>query len=108
MKKNKKKLLIPKTDVVFQALFGTKGSERILEGLLTEILETKVENVSLDINQVLTREMPEDKLGILDLRANIGEKIVKSYLITNTPIEKIIEYTGLTKEEILEIKRNKN
>ena len=75
MKKNKKKLLIPKTDVVFQALFGTKGSERILEGLLTEILETKVENVSLDINQVLTREMPEDKLGILDLRANIGEKI---------------------------------
>ena len=75
MKKKKKKLLIPKTDVVFQALFGTKGSERILEGLLTEILETKVENVSLDINQVLTREMPEDKLGILDLRANIGEKI---------------------------------
>ena len=75
MKKKKKKLFIPKTDVVFQALFGTKGSERILEGLLTEILETKVENVSLDINQVLTREMPEDKLGILDLRANIGEKI---------------------------------
>ena len=35
------------------------------------------------------------------------EKIVKSYLITNTPIEKIIEYTGLTKEEIIKIKSKK-
>ena len=75
MEPKKKKLLIPKTDVVFQALFGTRGNERILEGLLTEILETKVENVSLDKNQVLAREMPEDKLGILDLRADIGERI---------------------------------
>ena len=75
MEPKRKKLLIPKTDIVFQALFGTKGNERILEGLLTEILESKVENVSLDTNQVLTREMPEDKLGILDLRANVGEKI---------------------------------
>ena len=75
MQSKKKKLLIPKTDVVFQALFGTKGNERILEGLLTEILENKVENVSLDANQVLVREIPEDKLGILDLRANVGEKI---------------------------------
>ena len=75
MQSKKKKLLIPKTDVVFQALFGTKGNERILEGLLTEILENKVENISLDANQVLVREIPEDKLGILDLRANVGEKI---------------------------------
>ena len=75
MSQKRKKLLIPKTDVVFQALFGTKGNERILEGLLTEILENKVENVSLDTNQVLAREIPEDKLGILDLRANVGEKI---------------------------------
>ena len=75
MKAEKKKLLIPKTDIVFQALFGRKGNERILEGLLTEILENKVENVSLDTNQVLIREIPEDKLGILDLRANVGESI---------------------------------
>ena len=74
MNNTKKKLLIPKTDVVFQALFGTKGNEKILEGLLTEILEEKVENVSLDANQVLIRETPEDKLGTLDLRANVGER----------------------------------
>ena len=45
MKAKKKKLLIPKTDIVFQALFGRKGNERILEGLLTEILESKVEKI---------------------------------------------------------------
>ena len=65
------KLLLPKTDVVFQALFGTKGSERILGGLLTEILGYPVENISLEANQNLVREMPTEKLGILDLRANI-------------------------------------
>ncbi len=74
MERKRKKLLIPKTDIVFQALFGTKGNERILEGFLTEILDSKVENISLDANQVLVREIPEDKLGILDLIANIGDK----------------------------------
>ena len=67
------KLLLPKTDVVFQVLFGTKGSERILGGLLTEILGYPVENISLEANQNLVREMPTEKLGILDLRANIGK-----------------------------------
>ena len=67
------KLLLPKTDIVFQALFGTKGSERILGGLLTEILGYPVENISLEANQNLVREMPTEKLGILDLRANIGK-----------------------------------
>ena len=59
--------------MVFQALFGTKGSERILGGLLTEILGYPVENISLEANQNLVREMPTEKLGILDLRANIGK-----------------------------------
>ena len=41
--KNEKGLLIPKTDVVFQALFGVKGSERILGGFLSKILNQEVE-----------------------------------------------------------------
>ena len=65
-------LLIPKTDVVFQALFGVKGSESILAGLLSKILGQEVKNVSLDANQNLVREAIDDKLGVLDLRAKIG------------------------------------
>ena len=71
--KTEKGLLIPKTDVVFQALFGTKGSERILGGLLSKILNQEVNNVSLDANQNLVREVIDEKMGILDLRARIGE-----------------------------------
>ncbi len=72
--KNLKGLLIPKEDVVFQALFGTKGSEKILSGLLSKILGEPVEDISLEANQNLIREVPDQKLGILDLRANIGKK----------------------------------
>ena len=39
---------------------------------MTEILGYPVENISLEANQNLIREMPTEKLGILDLRANIG------------------------------------
>ena len=62
MQSKKKKLLIPKTDVVFQALFGTKGNERILEGLLTEILENKVENVI--VNKRLNQKPENVKIEV--------------------------------------------
>lgn len=67
-------LLNPTQDVVFQALFGTKGSEEILAAFLTSILGEKVDNVSLDANQNLVRESPNKKLGVLDLVANVGDK----------------------------------
>lgn len=73
-KEQDKKLLIPKTDVVFQALFGTKGNEEILGGLISKIIKEKVENISLDVNQNLIRKVPSEKMGVLDLRAQIGEK----------------------------------
>ena len=74
VKRSSKGLLIPNQDIVFQALFGTKGSEKILGGLLTNILGQNVDNISLDANQNITREVPDEKLGIVDLRANVGDK----------------------------------
>lgn len=68
-----KGLLKPKTDVVFQALFGTKGNEEILGGLLSKIIKCDVENISLDVNQNLISKVPEEKMGVLDLRAKIGD-----------------------------------
>ena len=74
MKNNikEKRLLTPKYDVIFQALFGVKGSEEILGELLSSLLGRKVENVQLNENQILTKEYPNEKLGILDLIANIN------------------------------------
>ena len=75
MKNNikEKHLLTPKYDVIFQALFGVKGSEEILGELLSSLLGRKVQNVQLNENQILTKEYPNEKLGILDLIANIND-----------------------------------
>ena len=54
-KKSSNGLLIPNQDVVFQALFGTKGSEKFLGGFLSTVLQENVNNISLDANQNLTR-----------------------------------------------------
>ena len=89
--KNEKGLLIPKTDVVFQALFGVKGSERILGGFLSKILNQEVKKVSLDANQNLVQETVDEKLGILDLRAIIEENIdvnIEIQLVDKDNLEK--------------------
>ena len=69
-----KKLLSPKLDVVFQALFGEIGSERITKEFLEAILERKIEEVDLSGNIVLRRENVEDKMGVLDVLAKINDK----------------------------------
>ena len=59
--KEKRKLLSPKLDVVFQALFGEVGSERITKKFLEAILDKKLEEVDLSRNIVLRRENPKAK-----------------------------------------------
>jgi len=66
-----KKILSPKLDVVFQALFGEVGSEKITGRFLQSILKQEVSEVDLSQNIVLRREQEDDKLGILDIIAKI-------------------------------------
>ena len=78
MNKNKEtkkvKLLSPKIDVIFQALFGEEGSERITKGFLKTILKEDITEINLSRNQILRREKQKDKLGILDLIVKINGK----------------------------------
>ena len=69
--KEKTQLLNPKLDVVFQALFGEEGSERITKAFLEKILDTKIDTIELNQNLVLRREEKEGKLGVLDVLAKI-------------------------------------
>lgn len=69
-----KKMLSPKLDIVFQALFGDVGSEKITGKFLQSILKQEVSEVDLSQNIVLRREQEDDKLGILDIIAKINEK----------------------------------
>lgn len=72
--KEKRKLLSPKLDVIFQALFGEVGSERITKKFLEAILDKKLEEVDLSRNIVLRRENLEDKMGVLDVFVKINQE----------------------------------
>ena len=72
--RGQRKLLSPKLDVVFQALFGEVGSERITKKFLEAILDKKLEEVDLSRNIVLRRENPKDKMGILDVLVKINQE----------------------------------
>ena len=65
-------LLSPKLDVIFQILFGEKGSENITKDFLSTILDEKIIDISLEPNIVLRKELPEGKLGVVDVLAKIN------------------------------------
>ena len=72
--KGKKKILQPKNDVVFQALF-TRGKESITKALLEDILKIKIHKLDLDKSKDLYNDNKKDKNGRLDLRAVINDNI---------------------------------
>ena len=77
--KPKIKLLDPKIDAIFQILFS-KSNPEVIKGLLSAILNMPISNftnntVNLDLNKILDRRYPSDKIGILDVRAQINNEI---------------------------------
>lgn len=64
------KLLSPKIDVVFHALFREDNKE-LLEVLISDVLEEKVKVVTTDKNRYVDTKQSEEKLGIMDLRAEL-------------------------------------
>ena len=79
-------LLNPRIDYVFKRIFGYIGNEQITANLLSSILDEEITNVNLDCNTFLQKDIFDDKLGILDVRAktdtgmdiNIEMQIVKN------------------------------
>ena len=65
------KLLNPKNDYVFKRLFGSVGNETITRNLLSCILQQNITDVQLDCNPILEKNLLDDKVGILDIKAKI-------------------------------------
>ena len=87
LKEKNIKTLSPKLDVVFQALFGEVGNERITKAFLQEILKEKIDKIELNVNPILRRE-------------------TIAILITNEKIEKFEKLKYHTEWKIFE-KENK-
>ena len=74
-------------------MFGYTGNEEITKGLLNAILKEKVTDVSLNCNTILERDLYDDKLGILDIRAKVNNVVdinVEMQLVDEKNIEKRI------------------
>lgn len=63
-------LLKPKIDVVFHALFR-EGNEGITKAMIQAATKEKIEKVTLDNDRHLVGKYPEEKLGIVDLKATL-------------------------------------
>ena len=70
-----KKLLSPKNDYVFKRIFGWEGNEDITGDLISSIMEEEIKDVNLDCNKILERDLVSDKLGVLDIKAKIGNNM---------------------------------
>lgn len=68
-------LLEPTIDYVFKRIFGHIGSEKITSSLLSDILGEKIENVNLDCNTFLDKDITDDKVGILDVKVKFKDGI---------------------------------
>ena len=76
--KNKLKegeLLKPKIDVVFHSLFRV-GNEDITKAIISDITKEEIKEITLDNDRYLINEYPEEKLGILDLKAKLDDGVI--------------------------------
>ena len=85
------KLLNPKIDYVFKRIFGHVGNENITKNFLSCILQENITDITLDSNPILEKDLLDDKVGILDIKAKINN-------VTNIDIEmQIIDRKNIEK-----------
>ena len=86
----KKRILQPKNDVVFKALF-TREKESITKALIEDILKIKIQKLDLDKSKDLLNDNKKDKNGRLDLRAVLNDNIECDIEIQLSTHDKVLE-----------------
>lgn len=61
-------LLKPKIDIVFHSLFRV-GNEEITKAIIEAVTKEKIESINLNTDRHLIGKYPNEKMGILDLKA---------------------------------------
>lgn len=70
------KLLDLTNDYVFKRIFGHTGNEDITKSFLSSIIPDKIEKIELDCNPIMDKDLLDDKLGILDIKARLNDNVV--------------------------------
>ena len=91
--KNKQDLLNPKNDYVFKCIFGHQGNESITKRFISAVLNQNITDVVLESDSTLPKDMLDDKVGILDVKVKIDNKIncdIEMQVVDKKNIEKRI------------------
>lgn len=87
----KNKLLNPKIDYVFKRIFGYSGNEDITKNFLSSIISDSITEIKLNCNPITEKDLFDDKIGILDIKAKINNNIncnIEMQIVDNNNIEK--------------------
>ena len=85
------KLLNPKLDYVFKRIFGSIGSEEITKDFLRAVTKENITDIKLDCNPITEKDLYDDKLGVLDIKAKLNNNIncnIELQLVDKKNIEK--------------------
>lgn len=66
---------MPTNDYVFKRIFGHVGNEEITKGLITSIIKQDIYEIKLNESPILEKDLKDEKLGILDIRAKLNNQI---------------------------------
>ena len=65
-----------KRDIVFKRIFAHKGNEEFLTEFLSSLLNIKIKNIEIMRDIHLEKDIEDDKLGIIDVRAIINDNSI--------------------------------
>ena len=68
--------MLPTNDYVFRRIFGQVGNEKITAGLISSIIDQEITNIKINENRITEKDMKDDKVGVLDLKARINNEIL--------------------------------
>ena len=90
---NEEKLLSLTNDYIFKRTFGYKESWSITKVLLRDVLQDNITKVELDNQTITEKELMDDKVGIMDIKAVLNENIecdIEMQVVNQHNIEKRI------------------
>ena len=91
----KDEAMLPTNDYVFKRIFGRVGNEEITKGLISAIIKREVKKVELDESPILEKDLRDDKVGVLDVKARLDDNQlcnIEMQLVQKTNIEKRIMF----------------
>ena len=90
-----KNLFNLKNDYIFKRTFGYSGDEDVTKIFLRDILKTNISDISLNNNTITEKELLDDKVGILDIKAVINNRVqcdIEMQVVKQCDIEKRIVF----------------